>query len=326
MSQEDTIDFGFDESESDAAQVSGVDPCIYHPENSKLPEQSRAVVHTFSCHAIRWFDGLFGDDHEFPTDEVSGELTTGFTWSEYDGFDPKLRFRVNAPLPNLNGRVNAFLGRVEEEAYIRDTKTTDQSIFREGIEDDQERSWLLGLGYKADKNKNRGWDYSIGVRLRLPPRPYAKVRYHHDFTFGSKTDLRFRETFFWRKDRGFGSTTHFDLAHDLGERDLLRWETIATISEITDGVEWWTGATHYHHLGGQSALATLLFVRGETSAPVELEEYGIRFTWRRPVARDWLFIEFGPSISWPRERIEEKRELSLGLGVSLKMQFGDYRY
>ncbi|MNC98511.1 hypothetical protein D3C83_164950 [compost metagenome] len=57
-----------------------------------------------------------------------------------------------------------------------------------------------------------------------------------------------------------------------------------------------------------------------------LQEYGFNFIWRRPFTRDWLYLSVGPSITWPRYLLEEERELSLGFGVWLEMEFGDWVY
>lgn len=298
-----------------------IDLCFQQPELQKIPEQTRAVVHTYSCKTARWIDHLFGEDHDFKEEHVSGKLTTGFRWSEYEKFEPKIRFRLSTDLPNADSKVKAFLGRVEEEAYIRETKPKDDSAFRQGLED-EDASWLLGFGYDPNPARRQGFDYSLGVKLRSTPDPYGKIRYRYRRMLGENSDLRFRQTFFWRLDEGFGTTSYVDVAGELGVRNVIRWESIGTVSEDTEGLNWWTGTTFYHHLGGKRGIALLAFVQGETDEPVTLREYGVRLTWRRPVAREWLFVEFGPSVTWPRERLEESRELSLGFGILFELHFG----
>jgi hypothetical protein len=39
-----------------------------------------------------------------------------------------------------------------------------------------------------------------------------------------------------------------------------------------------------------------------------------------------MYLSFGPSLTWPREYLDEKREASLGFGVWIEMQFGNWRY
>ncbi len=308
----------------DTADPIEVDECAQKPDPAEMPERIRARVHTTSCRTVRWVDHLFGDEHEFQEEEIGGIISTALSWSEFDGFEPKLRFKLDAKLPNLNRRVNAFLGRVEEDAYIRDTQPDDQTAFRDGIED-EDRSWLLGFGYNKNPHRKQGFDYSAGIRLRAPPDPYVKVRYRYNSDWNDGRDLRFNQTIFWRRNEGFGTTSSLDMAWDLHETSLLRWESIGTVSEDTEGLNWWTGVTWYQNMGNIGAAALLGFVRGETDEPVALQEYGLRLTLRRPWLREWMYLEAGPSLTWPRERRNQQREASLGFAIRVEMEFGAYR-
>jgi hypothetical protein len=303
-----------------------LDECDWELEDQEIQEQTREVLRSWSCHSFRWFDSWFGDTYDFDEKGVNGMLTFGAEYKQYDGFDPGLRLRVRASLPNMSSRWDLLFGRVDEGAYISDTQTQDRTFYNPGmIERRDEESWLLGLGHRR-KDQKSGWDYSLGVRMRVPPRPYAKLQYYYNKSFSKKTDLRFRQTIFWRSDHGFGTTSRGDVSHDLNLKDVLRWEGVATISEATKGTKWYFGQTWYHLFGNRSALSLLSFLRGETSAPVELKEYGFNLIWRRPWTRDWIYLSLGPSLTWPREHLYEKREASLGFGVWIEMSFGNWRY
>ncbi len=82
------------------------------------------------------------------------------------------------------------------------------------------------------------------------------------------------------------------------------------------------GNTWYHRLGDNRGVSLRSFARGATDHEVELLEYGFELTWRRQVIRDWLYINVGPTLTWPRERREERREASLGFQVLMEMRFG----
>lgn len=302
------------------------DPCDWDLSSPYVQEDSQEVMRGATCHSFRWFDGLFGDEMEYPADEVNGLITTGFSWSQYDKFEPRLRLRVRAPLPNMSNRWDVLLGRGDEDAFISDTEARDQSFYNPGlINRNQEDSWLLGLGHRRGRDR-KGWDWSVGIRLRTPPVPYVKTQWYYNKQFTDATDLRFRQTFFWRDDDGFGTTSRGDFAWGLNPEDVLRWEAVATVSEETEGTLWYFGQTWYHLMGDNGAISALAFIRGETDAEVDLNEYGFNFIWRRPFTRDWLFLSMGPSVTWPRFKETEKRELSLGFNVWIEMEFGDWRY
>ena len=216
--------------------------------------------------------------------------------------------------------------RLDEEAYITDTDPRDNTFYNSGLVDrGEDDSWLLGLGHRRGRGR-AGWRWSVGVRLRVPPEPYAKLSWLYRKQFTLDTDLRFRQTFFWRSDDGFGTTSRADLTSRLGSRDVLRWEGIVRFTEETQGTDWYLGHTWYHLLPNGSALSLLTFADGETQRPVELKDAGFQLTWRRPFTRDWIYLSLGPSLTWPRRQPEDERKANLGFGVWIEMEFGDWRY
>ncbi|MEJ8569059.1 hypothetical protein [Elongatibacter sediminis] len=303
----------------------GADACDRTRGITGLPRTTQETLRSWSCHSFRWFDSLFGSRHEFDASRVNGMMTLGAEYTEYRDFDPRLRLRVRAPLPNLSSRWDLLLGRVDEDSYVRDTQPQDETFYNPGLVPREDAEWLLGLGHRR-KNALKGWDYSAGVRLRTPPRPYAKAQYFHNHTFSPRTDLRFRQTFFWRGDEGFGTTSRGDLAHALDYHSVLRWEGVATVSEERDGMFWYAGQTWYRLMANSSAISLLAFIRGETHDEVPLQEYGLNLIWRRPLDGEWLYLSLGPSLTWPKFREEEKRKASFGFGAWIEIQFGDYRY
>ncbi|MDX1379853.1 MAG: hypothetical protein R3233_01975 [Xanthomonadales bacterium] len=304
----------------------GGDLCDQRWVQPPLQERVQETLRSWSCHTFRWFDGLWGDTHDFDERGVNGLLIFGAEQTQYDGFDPRLRLRVRASLPNLSRRWDLMLGRVDEESYVAGTQGQDPTFYNPGVVDrGQEPDWLLGLGHRGKERKS-GWDYDVGVRLRLPPRPYVKAQWYFNHDFSDDSDFRFRQTFFWRQDQGFGTTSRGDMAVSLNPTDVLRWEGIATVHEETEGVQWYAGQTWYHLFGNHAAISLLAFAEGSTDAEVPLREYGFKLVWRKPFTRDWLYLSVGPIVTWPRERLDEERELSLGFGAWVEMEFGNWRW
>ena len=285
-------------------------------------EDLREALFEMTCYSARWVDGLFGDDHDFAEREVGGRLRTGIVWNQYDGLDPKLRFSVRTAFPNLSSRLNAFVGRVDEESYISDSLTDGDRSF-DPRENDEDAEWLLGLGYDKRKEDKQGWDYSVGIRFRFPPRPYVRARWRTQHSLGKNVDIAFRQTFFWRDGVGFGTTSRFDTSRRVGEKDVFQFEAVGTWSEDTEGVDWWAGHTWYHRLGEGRGLSLLSFARGETRRYPDLTEFGFHLIYRRPLNREWLFLNAGPTLTWPRFEPDEEREMSLGLIAQVELFFGN---
>ena len=181
----------------------------------------------------------------------------------------------------------------------------------------------MGLGYKAVKTARRRLDIDGGVKLGFPMNPFVRARYRSNVFVSDTTLLRFRETVFWRRDRRLGATSQVDLEEILSGRHLLRWRTLATVSQTSQGVDWLTGLTLYQGLGGSRAIAYQVEVDGETDRDVPLEDTALRVIYRQSVAREWLFLEVRGSLRWPREELDEDREPSLGIAFGVEILFGD---
>ncbi len=311
----------------DAEENPEEDGCDGDYERPHWQEDTQEFFRDISCHTFRWADALFGDEVDFPEDEVSGLAVLGVSWNEYEGFDTRTRFRVRAPLPNWDNRWDVILGRGDDDGFISDTEIQDPTFYNPGlISRGDSDSLLLGLGGRRRGADRNGWDWSAGVRLRTPPVPYVRLRYYYSKVFSPDTDFRFRQTFFWRSDDGFGTTSRGDLAHAFRPQDVMRWEAVTTISEESPGVEWYVGQTWFHLMPERRAFSLLSFATGETDGPVALREAGFNFIFRQPFTRDWIWLSYGPSATWPRFEPEDKRELSLGFTVQLEMEFGNWVY
>ncbi|NND45852.1 MAG: hypothetical protein HKN58_11060 [Xanthomonadales bacterium] len=321
----DTDTRAADESATADAQLveqMAVDKCDQVAQPDKFPERVQSGVLEMSCRTFRWFDGLFGDSHDFREEDVGGKMSIGLSWNEFEGVGGRVRYRVKADLPNFSSRWKAFLGRVDEDAYVSDTERVEESDFRRGISDNEESEWLLGLGYRDHSEAGDGWDYSVGIRLRTPPRPYAKARYQKHVALHDDLEFTWRQTLFWRDGVGYGTTTYLNTAHEIESGDLSRYELVATYSEETLGTRWYADHTWYHQLGHRKGVSFTTFVRGETDHAVSVHEYGFELTFRRQVARDWLFLNIGPTLTWPRELPQQERDASWGFSAQIEFEFG----
>ena len=70
------------------------------------------------------------------------------------------------------------------------------------------------------------------------------------------------------------------------------------------------------------AIAAEVFTTGEFEAPVPTENYGVKFAYRRSVARDWLVMETRVSCTFPRELLTQERITNWGVGIGFEMFFG----
>ncbi len=299
------------------------DPCRPEAEGESWIDAVNDGIFRTVCGTARWFDGLFGDarfDEE--AEETWGRLSVETIHDEYDGFEARLRFRAEVKFPNLENRVDAFFGREIEEEYVRgrdDSFEPRPEFFRE----DAERDWLVGLGYhpvRGNGSSNRV-DFQVGVKIRFPLEPFVQGRFRRHWFLSNGHLVRFRNTAFWRNQRGFGNTATLDLEQLMARSLLLRWTTSGTFSESTEGLDAYSGLTLFQSLGGFRALAWTAYVDVETDRATPVERFGLRAIYRQKLHRPWLHGRLIGGVSFPRD-LGDDRETSWELGVGIEMRYG----
>jgi len=289
-------------------------------EENLLDNSRRRLEETF-CGATLWFDGLFGQPNLANARAVSGRVELSTIYTQADGTEPRARLRLKYDLPNLDKRVNLFLGRDDRDDFVQGRQegfAIRSSVF--GVET-QDR-WLAGLGYSPPGRWKERLDFRVGARVSSAPEVFVQGRLRRNIFLGDRSVWRLRETVFYENRDGFGSTTSADFDHVLRRTLLFHWGTVGTASEATDGLDWRSATVLYQNLGSRSALAYELFLRGSTGDDVEVREYGARGVYRRPLNREWLYGELIGGYTWPRESLDEQREGSVLVGFGLELLFG----
>ena len=294
------------------------------PPDSSMLERVRRQLTVTACASSAWLDSLFGDQIRYEEyRETTGTVSTGALWSRYDGFDPRLRFRVRLQMPQWDERISAFAGRVGEEDYISDTEGDFKALPTRQFGGLEEESVLVGLGYSSPKRTGNDFDAGVGVRVDLPLDPYARARYEVVRAFAEHYVVSARETVFWQNSEGFGTTTRVNLDRALSDNLLLRWSTLGKYTEETLGVEWYTQLTLFQRLNERTGLAWQAQIEGATDNEVPLTRNAVRLIMRRQLNWDWLFLELRGGVGWPRRKLTEDRKASPEIGIALEMQFGE---
>lgn len=296
---------------------------IHAPDRTML-ERVRQRLSVTACASSAWLDSLFGNQLNYDEyRDTYGSVSAGTLWSEYDGFDPRLRFRARLQLPQWDKRVSAFAGRVGEEDFISDTEGDFDALPTRQFSGLEDESVLVGLGYSSPTRTGNDFDAGVGVRVDLPLDPYAQARYEIVRTFAERYVFRARETGFWRNSEGFGSTTRVNIDRALSDRLLIRLNNIGKFTEETNGLEWVSELSLFQSVGARTGLAWQAYVNGVSDNEVPLTRYGLRLIMRRQLSIEYLFLEVRGGVGWPRQRLIEDRDMSLEAGVALEMQFGN---
>lgn len=294
--------------------------------DSSVLQRVRRSLTVTTCASSAWLDGLFGNQIHYEEYHATyGTVTVGGLWSDYDGFDPRLRFRARLQLPQWDKRVSAFAGRVGDDDYISDTEGDFDALPTRQFGNLEEESVLLGLGYSSAERTGNDFDVGVGVRVDLPMDPYARARYEVVRAFAERYVFSARETVFWQNTEGFGTTTRINLDRVISDRFLLRWSNLGKYTEETLGLEWYTQLTLFQSIGQRTGLAWQAQVEGATDNEVQLTRHALRVIMRRQLTPEWLILELRGGVGWPRRKLTEHREASPEIGVAIEMQFGQKR-
>ena len=129
---------------------------------------------------------------------------------------------------------------------------------------------------------------------------------------------------YWRSDEGFGASLNADVDHLFADNLMLRfgnWGKVSQSDEI-EGISWGSSLVLFQGLSMRRALTYKVLFQGETHAEVKVQNYGFELRYRQRVLRKWLFLELGPSVTWPREYSVEERKVNWGASIGLEMYFG----
>jgi hypothetical protein len=313
------------QDEEEESAVTPMEGCAQRdrPDASMLERMRRRLTVT-TCASSAWLDSLGGNQFRYDQYRATyGTISAGGLWSDYDGFDPRLRFRVRLQLPQWDERISAFAGRVGTDDYISDTEGDFEALPTRQFGTLEDEAVLVGLGYSSPERTGNDFDVGVGVRVDLPLDPYARARYEVVRAFGEHYVFTARETVFWQNSEGFGTTTRFYLDRGISDTLLLRWTNLGKYTEETVGLEWYTQLTLFQSLNERTGLAWQLQTEGETDNEVQLTRHSARLILRRQLTWDWLFLEVRGGVSWPRRKVIEERKASPEVGIALEMQFGN---
>src|SRR5262245_10755606 len=231
---------------------------------SEETRQEEGVLET-TRRGLRWttewlatgVDSWFGDKPfwESGGEVKDGQLSIGLLKRQGETIEGKVRFNARLRLPNLEQRAYLFIGRDNEREVIADTPGAFSRQDRLLSESRDDRSFFTGLGFALRDN--------IDLRLGFHGiKPYAQARYRERWFLTWRDLTEFRQTFFWRINERFGSTTAFSYEHAVSQTTAVRWLSSVTISQSTEEFDWSSVVGTYKSFGEPRLLSLELSISG----------------------------------------------------------------
>ncbi|MCC4117289.1 hypothetical protein LLG90_18195 [Aromatoleum toluclasticum] len=283
---------------------------------SSILDRSRVVVHDFTEGVARRVDSWFGDKPFEQGGKVSGQIGFKFLARQHENPDASFRFGARLDMPNVKERSYLFFGQENERELVTDQPepfTRRELLLPEDRRQDQ--TLFAGVGYALRDNI----DFRAGLRSGI--KPYAQARYKKDLVLGERNRFDFRETIFWNRKDGVGSTTGLNFGHAFTRSVAFRWQLAGTISDETDGLAWSNSMGIFKTFGDQRSLSLEALIGGMTAGSDNVSETGVRAIWKQPVYRDWTLVEVSLGHFWPQGDAKDDSERGWALGVGFQILF-----
>src|SRR6185437_9466089 len=148
----------------------------YHWLDRAHQEVYDAVWHS-SMRVDRWFGSE--RDEDIYQKGAYGSLAPALLFDQYNHFKELLRFNANFPIPQIDERFHAFVGRVNPEEYITE-RDEPSGAFARQYGPTTEDETIFGLGFHTPSKQGGYFDAGAGVRIALPMNPYIKGSYVYE--------------------------------------------------------------------------------------------------------------------------------------------------
>ena len=326
----DQVTGSFAEKPESATEAEEEGDPLNHPcrsedldEKEDMIEGTSRRLHQTLCSTSLWVDGLFGDRRNIAAARgAHGRVETTAAYSEFYGEKFRTRLHVRVDLPNLEDRLSVFLGRDDEDEFVRDRGEGFgiRSQFPNIADQDE---WLAGLGYSLPENERFSSDFRVGVRNLRMPRAFVQSRIRYNAYSDKRNLVHLRLSPFWNTRDRFGITPGVDISRVLSQTRLLRFSNVGTISQESVGFDWRSALILYQSLREKRGVALETFVTGGTELEVSIFEFGSRAIYRQPLSRERLWLEVITGYTWPKEFRTQTRDGSYQVSLALELPFGE---
>ena len=221
-------------------------------------------------------------------------------------------FSADIEIPNIERRLKLYI----ENSALDDLPGTDPL--------DRDREILIGVRDHSQKKRDY-LSFGGGIKWRWPPVLYGEAEAGHKFT-RENSSIYPRQKAFWYSDDGFGEMTSLQMdwlvAPKLGARSV----TAAKWTETSDGVEWEQSLMWGYFIQGDyrdqhQVFGSRISTFGHKSSTWMMDKYRLRFLYRFPIYKRWIYIEIHPELEYERDEDTGDWDFTPSIGLSTEFLF-----
>jgi hypothetical protein len=312
-----------------APQAPTYDSTVPEDDNKKewLDRAQQDLYNSVWNSAMR-LDRIFGSQEpDVAYQQASGSLAPGLLWDTFEGLRTLLRFHADLPLPQLNERFSAFIGRTNPLETVSEAAPSSGSIPNQFGPQQQDQT-LFGIAYNQPQRQGGRFDAGAGMHIALPLDPYLKGSYIYELGNPDRGVFGWRETLFYENSQGgVGVTSRLDYDRLVTPQLLFHWTGSTTLAQRTYGWATYSTLDALYAFPNRRAVAAELEIDGDLHGSslhgvVPLHDFGAKVAYRRSILRDWLVLEVRTSLDWPKDFPTQERKINPGVGVGFEIFFG----
>jgi hypothetical protein len=200
-------------------------------------------------------------------------------------------------LPRTQDRLQVVLQQDIENVLLSRSQQEAQEEVGGPPQDDSQYLGLRGVFVEKLKLQMHA---DLGVKLRMPPDPYARFRVQRLWPLGA-WNLLLSETLLWRQSEQASAASELGLLRPIGARSALSATSNATWRQRTSGFDWSQTVHLAHAINDRSIGALEAGVLGNTEPTAGVTAYYVSLRYRRRLYSDWLVLELRPQLTYPRD-------------------------
>ncbi|MCB0412480.1 MAG: hypothetical protein KDD22_08135, partial [Bdellovibrionales bacterium] len=203
-------------------------------------------------------------------------------------------------LPKTQNKLRVLIQSLDDEPQATDSNPNAVKTENfQTVGQEKKKDFFAGLGLRGVQTKEWTFNTDAGIKLVWPPDPFARARLRRSFFMGP-VELRLTESINWFESQGWWQVASVELDRPLPPKHLLRWGNSGI---RRDEIGYWEFSHYlawYHQSSPKDALSYSIGISSVEDPAWALQNYYVSIGYRRHIFDKWMFLDLGPTGSWPR--------------------------
>jgi len=254
---------------------------------------------------------LFGDD--VIDDESSGSNGRLFFKSRRVRGEPSVDYQsgvnVKLALPNTNNRFKLLIETEEDDDESKESDvlgTTDNVTY------------ATALRFQLARSERWKTTWDNGISWEGEPVPFSRIRTRR-IQYFDLWHTRFFQSLYYRTNQGWGEKTSYAAIRPIDLRHHFRFGLNASYKLDDDYFNLSNSYSIFQELSDKAIMVYRFNISGDTDSIEKVNAYTISTGYRRQLYKNFVFMDFVPEVSWPRDK---NFEPTPAISFNLEMIFG----